>query len=813
MDQSDSEDEYTTPSEIIAETESATDHSLLPKSRGKYMIAYNAFMKWREEKHIKSVSEKICIEYFSEKSKTVKPSSLWATYSMLKCTMNLNEKVDLGKYKELKTFLKKSSKGVWNKKSKIFTSHQVRRFLTEAPDEQFLAAKTILVFGISGACYTNELINITSKDIEKQGEIYLVRIPKAQNSAPRTFKIIGEFAKIVQKYVDLRPANTTSDRFFLNFQNNRCTNQVIGMNKFGKTPQKIAEYLGLDDAKLYTGHCFRRTSANLWVDEVADIEGLKGRGARESNTGPIIQEKVFTLNENLNGPQTFKRSNGSVEGFKKQYGTQSSRKEVDILSNNPSDTAEFSPILKAEIHSKYLKLDNIYNADESGILWRILMACTFPLHSEEKEALERKGSKDRVTALFCANASGSHRIPLLLIGKAETPTCLKNLITTNSRDQRFKNLDSLGVIYTHQASAWMDKSIFLLWYKDVFIPRVLGRQRKDGITGKVVLLLDNAPCHPSLDELNAVNENFEVVYLPPNVTASNQPMAQGLIGTTKKLYKKNLLRRLLISEKPEGAIRFLKELDLPDCFGMLSLAWDAVKSSTLQKAWKPLLSDSLLLARQETNIKLEKEKDPLSIDDAVETEFPTDLISLPHEICDQVSELLSGPDYSVQESREFLLKWFENDDNDNDCGWELSSDNDTAHFVTGGRLVSQIEIKMENSETMFEHPDMANFVALGRIAPEIEIKIENSETILENPESMEITSEVVTEILPKIEKSEIMCENSESMKETSSSEAFGCLMKFKNWAKSRADCLPKHLDCIKELENLAIERKVCQVKF
>ena len=56
-------------------------------------------------------------------------------------------------------------------------------------------------------------------------------------------------------------------------------------------------------------------------------------------------------------------------------------------------------------------------------------------------------------------------------------------------------------------------------FKDEFIPRFLAHQRTSGITGKVILLLDNAPSHPNVDELNKVNANFEAVYLPLNVSA------------------------------------------------------------------------------------------------------------------------------------------------------------------------------------------------------------------------------------------------------------------------------------------------------
>ncbi|XP_033222471.1 jerky protein homolog-like [Belonocnema kinseyi] len=661
-----------------------------------------------------------------------------------------------------------------------------------------------------------------------------------------------------------------------------------------------------------------RTCSDVRLD-AAIFEWFKqARDRGDQVSGPIIQEKARILDEKLNGSQTFKASSGWLYGFKRRY---SIRMKGEKSCNDPLGAAEILPVLKTKIESENIKLDNIYNADESGILWRLLTGCTLHLRIEEKEALEREECKDRVTALFCANVSGSHRIPLLLIGKSETPTCLDNLITTNSEDQRFKNLDSLGVLYTHQDNAWMDKSIFLLWYKEVFIPRVLERQRQDAIAGKVVLLLDNAPCHPSLDELNAINENFEVVYLPPIVPASNQPMAQGLIATTKKLYKKELVRRLLFIEESERAVEFLKEFGFPDCFGMLSLAWNSLETTTLQKAWKQLLGDSLLrrsFPRQETDIK--QEEDPLFIDDAVlsELESSNDLFTLSDEIFDQVSELLSGPNYSIEKSKEHLFRWLENENDD--CGWEPLSDCDIVNFVTSGKREPGSVTKMKNSETMLEDPVFVNCVASGRRKSEI---LPNSEIILENPVFVSLVtnigrqSEIVTEIekrktvledpvfvnfvrngnreseiVPKIENSEARLENldivnfvtnvrseseivpkiknsetmfrdpvlvspvkngirgseigtgiemnetvledpvfdnfvingkrgseiekgktvlkkPEPMEITSSLEALNYLMKFKNWVKSRRDCLPKHLDYIRELENLTTEHEVC----
>ncbi|XP_033215441.1 tigger transposable element-derived protein 2-like [Belonocnema kinseyi] len=544
------------------------------------------------------------------------------------------------------------------------------------------------------------------------------------------------------------------------------------------------------------------------VLEAALIEWFKQAKDRgDPVSGPIIREKALILNEKLNGPKTFKASNGWLDRFKKRFCIRNVRTKEGKFFNDPSGAAEFAQTLKAKIKSENLNLENIYNANESGISWQQLMACTSSLNSEEEESSGSSECKERTTGLFCANAMGSNRIPLLIIGKSRIPRCLSNIITKRSKHERLRYLESLGVIHSYQNSSWMDRCIFILWYRDEFIPRVLVHQRTTGVTGKVVLLIDNAPCHPSLDDLNAINNNFEVIYIPPSVTALIQPMDQGLIVATKKLYKKNLLRRLLISEKPEGAVKFLNELNLQDYFGMLSLAWDSVKSSTHQKAWEPLLGESFVLNSAPAPVNIQ---DPLSIDDACgniqeplpnvdavisEPESPTDLLSFPYEICDQVCELLSASDCSLEETKDFLLKWFENDDNDNDCGRESLPESDV-NFVD----VNFVDVNL-----------VPNIKCEPGIVPETNGNCQPDANINFEPEANtdcepETIINFVSDIVPKIEENQTCCENpyceNPALMKITTSEAFGGLMKFKNWLKSRTECLPKYLDYIQELENV-----------
>ncbi|KAJ8936903.1 hypothetical protein NQ318_010930 [Aromia moschata] len=65
---------------------------------------------------------------------------------------------------------------------------------------------------------------------------------------------------------------------------------------------------------------------------------------------------------------------------------------------------------------------------------------------------------------------------------------------------------------------------------------------------KFILILDNAPAHPSSTELNEIDAQFFVVYLAPNVTSLIQPMDQGVISALKRRYKTMFLNELLAKE-------------------------------------------------------------------------------------------------------------------------------------------------------------------------------------------------------------------------------------------------------------------------
>jgi len=93
--------------------------------------------------------------------------------------------------------------------------------------------------------------------------------------------------------------------------------------------------------------------------------------------------------------------------------------------------------------------NDIYNADESGINWKALPRKSLA-SCHESSAPGYKFSKDRITAIVCANASGDQILPLLVNRKAIKSWC-------------FKNFNRLLVTYKAQKIGWMNSELFYEW--------------------------------------------------------------------------------------------------------------------------------------------------------------------------------------------------------------------------------------------------------------------------------------------------------------------------------------------------------------
>uniref|UniRef100_A0A1B6HFM7 HTH CENPB-type domain-containing protein n=1 Tax=Homalodisca liturata TaxID=320908 RepID=A0A1B6HFM7_9HEMI len=159
-------------------------------------------------------------------------------------------------------------------------------------------------------------------------------------------------------------------------------------------------------------------------------------------SGPIIQEKAIKLNKQLpDCVPNFTASQGWLDRWKKWHGIRQLSITGESLSGDNSTADDYKNKFLDFVKEENLTADQIYNADETGLFYRMLQNKTLASKTE-KYAKGYKKSKDRLTIMACSNASGKHKFPLLLIGKAKNPRALKNV-----------NWDSLPVVYKSQRSA------------------------------------------------------------------------------------------------------------------------------------------------------------------------------------------------------------------------------------------------------------------------------------------------------------------------------------------------------------------------
>src|SRR6202042_3402092 len=94
--------------------------------------------------------------------------------------------------------------------------------------------------------------------------------------------------------------------------------------------------------------------------------------------------------------------------------------------------------------------------------------------------------KARITTCLTCNATGTDRLPIWFIGKANRPNCFKN--------EYLDGLQSIGAVWRHNDTAWMNHKIieeYLYWFNQ--------EMKKQG--KHALLLMDNFSAHEVAVEL------------------------------------------------------------------------------------------------------------------------------------------------------------------------------------------------------------------------------------------------------------------------------------------------------------------------
>lgn len=184
---------------------------------------------------------------------------------------------------------------------------------------------------------------------------------------------------------------------------------------------------------------------------------------RERNcpiNGPLLKSKAKAIFKALfpeKDENKFEASEGWLWRFKRRQGIRFLKICGEILSSDSAAITPFIHQFRAKVTEMGLNNQQIYNADESALYYRLLPDRTY-VAACEKTAPGRKIRKERITFMLCSNADGSHKTTPMVIGKAKKPRCFTN----------FEN----PVVYDASASAWMTSKIFYDWFHHSFVKEV-----------------------------------------------------------------------------------------------------------------------------------------------------------------------------------------------------------------------------------------------------------------------------------------------------------------------------------------------------
>ncbi|GES94707.1 tigger transposable element-derived protein 6-like [Rhizophagus clarus] len=286
----------------------------------------------------------------------------------------------------------------------------------------------------------------------------------------------------------------------------------------------------------------------------------------------MIKEKAFYFAQEFNIPrENILFSNGWIEKFKRRNNIRCYRLYGEANSA-PLETL-FEERRKLQIILQDYILDNIFNADETGLFFR--MAPNQTLASAPTPGT--KLDKTRITVLLATNAIGTQKLKPLVIGSSKNPRCLHRV-----------NRNSLPCTYHANSKAWMRNDIFGEWLE--YMNNKFRAQNR-----KILLLIDNASSHFNPDEHNnqitehtndSLNlSHVRVHFLFPNTTAHLQPMDAGIIKSFKAIYKQHYIRHIIHQFEANVDLKSNK-INVKEAMEYVAQAWDSVKVETIVNCWQ-----------------------------------------------------------------------------------------------------------------------------------------------------------------------------------------------------------------------------------
>ena len=185
----------------------------------------------------------------------------------------------------------------------------------------------------------------------------------------------------------------------------------------------------------------------------------------------------------------------------------------------------------------------------------------------------------------------------------------------------------------------MTASIFSDWLTKHCIPDARMKSRQLDQDFKMLLLMDNAPAHPTWVQ-DLVPRQCKIVFMPPRTTSLIQPLDQELISTVKQIYHRNVYDYLREQTETNEELYAMEELTTDE---------DSEESAPLPSPATPRPSPAAALAAGSSSPDPDSPPPPLALASATP----------PHRSAPETSVIKFWKRFTVKDGVDFLLKSWE----------------------------------------------------------------------------------------------------------------------------------------------------------
>ena len=297
----DHQENQNTGEDIVRQQIAAATSGMLPMASGPaYRSAWHDLQDYRTELRLNGPTTIRHVFSFLAKKYAdkvwISPGTLWTRYSMLRMMIRIREGsvVDDGATMACETWLKGLTRTHNPKQSLQLTKEQVARFLIANQAKSAIDMHVLLIFGLNLGIRTADLKKLqwrnvtqyadglritvdwaTKTDQGARGTSYF--IAKEQDPRVCGVTLFAEYRRIVQ---EAEPERLNGD-LWLRIIKTKLGKWIVigprGRNWITSVPSMVAKALGLPTPELYTGHCYRRTSAQWQADAGATALELQNQ--------------------------------------------------------------------------------------------------------------------------------------------------------------------------------------------------------------------------------------------------------------------------------------------------------------------------------------------------------------------------------------------------------------------------------------------------------------------------------------------------------------------------------------------------------